>query len=106
MALKFSKIVGSPISTVQCHLLKAQVMQQMGKNREAAYHLAQTFRLARGMGDKIAEFYALLNEAFFALDQKKESAALALLRKALSMGKGEGYFTTPRLAFGYGQALH
>ncbi len=93
MALKFSKIVGSPISAVQCHLLKAQVMHHIGKNREAAYHLAHTFRLARQMGDKLAEFFALLTEALFALDQNKESSALASLKNALTMGKEEGYFT-------------
>ena len=92
MALKFSQMVGSPVSTVQCHLLKAQVMHHTGKNREAAYHLAQTFNLARGMGSKIAEFYALLTEALFALDQGKESSALTSLKKGLGMAKDEGYF--------------
>jgi DNA-binding SARP family transcriptional activator len=94
IALKFSKMVGSPISTVQCHLLKAQVLHEMAKNREAAYHLTQTFSLARGMGSKIAEFYGLLTEAHFALDQGKESSALTSLKKALTMGKEKGYFTS------------
>jgi ATP/maltotriose-dependent transcriptional regulator MalT/DNA-binding SARP family transcriptional activator len=93
-ALKFSRIVGSPISTVQCHLLRAQVMHPLGKNREATYHLGQTFSLARRMGSKISEFYGLLTEALFALDQGKEQSALASLKKGLSMGKAEGYFTT------------
>jgi len=92
MALKFSQMVGSPVSTVQCHLLKAQVLHQTGKNREAAYHLAQTFNLARGMGNKIAEYYALLTEALFALDQGRESSSLTSLKKGLGIAKDEGYF--------------
>jgi DNA-binding SARP family transcriptional activator len=44
------------------------------------------------MGSKIAEFYALLTEALFALDQGKESSALISLKKGLGMAKEEGYF--------------
>jgi LuxR family maltose regulon positive regulatory protein len=91
LALKFSTQVGAPISSVLCHLVKAQVMHALGKRKEAKKHLARSWWLARLIKSKIDEFYSLLTEALFSLDEGKEAAGLASLRKALAIGREEGY---------------
>jgi LuxR family maltose regulon positive regulatory protein len=92
-ALKFSTEVGAPISSVLCHLVRAQVMHALGKRKEAKEHLAHAFRFARLIKSKIDEFYSLLTEALFFLDEGKEAAGLASLRKALAIGRKEGYLS-------------
>jgi len=91
LALKFSTEVGAPISSVLCHLVKAQVMHALGKRKEAKEHLARAFGLARRIKSRIHEFYSLSAEALFFLDEGKEAAGLASLRKALAIGSEEGY---------------
>ena len=94
MALKLSEDAGSPISSVRCHLASAHAMHELGKAQEAADHLARTLSISRQIRAKNTEFWALLAEALFALDQGKEASALNSLRKALAIGKEEGYFNT------------
>jgi len=91
LALKFSTEVGAPISSVLCHLVKAQVMHALGKQKGAKEHLAHAFRFARLIKSKIDEFYSLLTEALFSLDEGEEAAGLASLRKALAIGRKERY---------------
>ena len=93
-ALKLSFDVGAPFSLVLCHLTKAHVMHELGKDQEAREQLAHTFQIARDIRGPIFEFYALLAQALFALDQGKEVSALISLRKALTLGKRGGYFNT------------
>jgi LuxR family transcriptional regulator, maltose regulon positive regulatory protein len=94
LALKYSLDAGSPISSVRCHLAKAHAMHELGRHKEAVEHLAHTFSISRQINAKNSEFWALLAEALFALDQGKETSALNSLRKALGIGKEEGYFST------------
>jgi LuxR family maltose regulon positive regulatory protein len=94
LALKISTEVGAPFSLVNCHLVKAHVMHELGKNQQAAEHLAQAFIMARRIKSKTAEFHALLAQALFALDQGEEASCLASLQKALAIGRGGGYFNT------------
>jgi len=94
MALKCSEEVGSPISSVRCHLATAHVMHQLGKPRKAAEHLARAMTISRRIRAKNSEFVAFLAKALFALDQGEEASGLTSLRKALAIGREEGYFIT------------
>jgi len=94
MALKLSEDVGSPMSSVRCHLAKAHAMHELGKAEEAKKHLVHSFSIARQINAKNSEFWALWAEALFALDQGEKASTLASLQKALAIGKEEGYFIT------------
>jgi DNA-binding SARP family transcriptional activator len=94
MALKCSEEVGSPISSVRCHLATAHVMHQLGKPRKAAEHLARAMTISRRIKAKNSEFWAFLAKALFALEQGEEASGLTSLRKALAIGREEGYFIT------------
>jgi len=94
MSLKLSIDVGSPLSSLYCHLAKAHVMNQLRKREEATKHLASASSIARQIKSKIFPFWVLLAEALFALDQGEESPALTLLREALGLGREGGYLNT------------
>lgn len=94
LALKFCKDMGNPFSLVQCNLAKAQVLHQFGKDGEANEYLAHSLEMARKMKSRLWEFYGLFAQALFALDQGKDASCLVFLRKALEMGKEEGYINT------------
>jgi hypothetical protein len=47
--------------------------------------------MARKMKSRLWEFYGLFAQTLFALDQGKDALCLVFLRKALEMGKEEGY---------------
>ena len=91
LALKFSTEVGAPISSVLCHLVKAQVMHALGNPKEAKEHLARAFWFTGRIKSKVHEFYSLSTEALFLLDDGEEAPGLASLRKALAIGREEGY---------------
>jgi len=94
LALKFCKDMGNPFSLVQCNLGKAHVLHQFGKDGEANEYLAQSLEMARKMKSRLWEFYGLFAQALFALDQGEDASCLVFLRKALEMGKEEGYIST------------
>ena len=94
MALKLSEDAGSPVSSVRCHLAKAHAMHELGKAHEAADHLARALTISQQIKGKNTEFYALLAEALFALDQGERSSALIPLQKAMAIGKKKEYFIT------------
>jgi len=94
LALKFCKDMGNPFSLVQCNLAKAHVLHQFGKDGEANEYLAHSLEMARKMKSRLWEFYGLFAQALFALDQGKDASCLVFLRKALEMGKEEGYINT------------
>ena len=94
LALKFCKDMGNPFSLVQCTLAKAHVLHLSGKDAEANEYLAHSLEMACRMKSRLWEFYGLFAQALFALDQGKDALCLVFLRKALEMGKEEGYINT------------
>jgi two-component SAPR family response regulator len=70
------------------------VLHALGKDREAAKDLTEALNLARQIKSKSWEHYALMAEALFALDRGEEDACLAILRRALTIGREEGYLET------------
>jgi DNA-binding SARP family transcriptional activator len=94
MSLKLSIDVGSPLSSLYCHLVKAHVMNHLRKEKEATKHLTAAVNIARQIKSKIFQFWVLLAKSLFALDQGEEAPALTSLREALGLGREGGYINT------------
>ena len=94
MSLKLSIDVGSPLSSLYCHLAKAHVMNNLRKKKEATRHLTAAVNIARQIKSKIFQFWVLLAKSLFALDQGEESPFLTSLREALGLGREGGYLNT------------
>ena len=94
MVMKFSTDSGAPLTLIASHLLKANLMHRFKKHREAAENLLRASCIAREMKSRLYEFFILLAEASFALDQGDDASGLMILQKALMMGRKEGYFYT------------
>ena len=94
LALKLGTQVGMPFTLGWCHYEKACLLHELRRHREAAKHLSQVLDIARNMGSKNLEFFALLAEALFAFDQGEEVLGLLSFRKALALGRERGYFRT------------
>jgi ATP/maltotriose-dependent transcriptional regulator MalT/DNA-binding SARP family transcriptional activator len=94
MSLKQSIDVGSPLSSLYCHLVKAHVMNHLRKEKEATKHLTAAVNIARQIKSKIFQFWVLLAKSLFAFDQGEEAPALTSLREALCLGREGGYLNT------------
>jgi len=94
MSLKLSIDVGSPLSSLYCHLANAHVMNHLRKEKEATKHLTAAVDIARQIKSKIFQFWILLAQSLFALDKGNEVPALTSLREALGLGKEGGYLNT------------
>ncbi|MGD0626507.1 MAG: BTAD domain-containing putative transcriptional regulator [Thermodesulfobacteriota bacterium] len=94
LALKLGTQVGMPFTLGWCHYEKACLLHELRRHREAAKHLSQVLDIARNMGSKNLEFFALLAEALFAFDQGEEGLGLVSFRQALALGRERGYFRT------------
>ncbi|WP_207680905.1 BTAD domain-containing putative transcriptional regulator [Desulfonema magnum] len=91
LALKSGDDVGFPFLMGLYHLTKAYIIHELGKNEDAAGHLAHASDIASRMKSKILKFYISWAEALFSLDQGDEASGLKSLRKAMSIGKRHGY---------------
>jgi LuxR family maltose regulon positive regulatory protein len=92
LALEILERVGAPWNSWICHLLKALVMHELGKQLEAEEHLGRAFHLADLSKSKIMEFQSLMIKARFSLDRGKIEPGLLSLRKALALGKKLSFF--------------
>ena len=79
-------------TTGRCHLQNAYVLHALGRHREAADYLAQTFDFAREIKSKYLEYSALVARALFAFDRGEEASGLKSLRSAMTLGREGGYF--------------
>jgi DNA-binding SARP family transcriptional activator len=94
LAFQFGKKLGVPSCICDCHLIKSYALHRVGKYREAEDQLAYAFRIASQMKSKLFQFYTLLARALFALDRGDEASGILSLRKAFTLGRKGGYFTT------------
>jgi len=91
LALEFSADMESTGKLALIHLAKAYVMQASGRPGDADECLGHTFALIGESKNENVEFNAHWAKAEFALKQEDESAGLAALKKALTIGKRRGY---------------
>jgi LuxR family maltose regulon positive regulatory protein len=94
LAFQFAKNLGVPSCLCDCYLVKSHVLHRLGKYREAEDQLAHASQIASQMKSKLFQFYTLLAGALFALDRGDESSGIFSLRKAFTLGREGGYFTT------------
>lgn len=94
MATKLRKEAGFTLITGWCHIQNAHVRHALGRHQEAAEHLAQAISFSRAIRSRGNEYAALLAEALFSFDQRKEEVGLFHLKNAMVLGKEEGYFGT------------
>jgi DNA-binding SARP family transcriptional activator/uncharacterized protein (DUF2249 family) len=94
LALKLVTDVGTPLTLFFCHLIKTHASYELGKHKESLNHLARASRLAWRIKSNLLKFLVLLTKALYAFDGRKEEAGFSFLRKALMIGKEEGYFDT------------
>lgn len=93
-ALKLAIDAGSSLPLGLGYLLKAHVVHELGENREAAQHLAHAFSIACRTESRLLKYYVFWAEARFAFDQGKEASGLKCLKKALGVGRKQGYLNT------------
>jgi ATP/maltotriose-dependent transcriptional regulator MalT/DNA-binding SARP family transcriptional activator len=94
MALKLSGQVGMPQTEAIYHLGKALVMHELGKEGEALEHIAEARKICSSVKILQVEFGCLLAEAQFAFDCGDDEQGVDFLRKAMAIGKEQGYVTT------------
>ncbi|HAK59531.1 MAG TPA: hypothetical protein DCO77_03980, partial [Nitrospiraceae bacterium] len=93
-ALLFALEAGMPMYIGICHCAIAQVLHEQGEHKKAASHLTRSLDVCKAMGSRIIEFMALLCRAYFSLARGEESASLISLRKAMALGRDQGYLNT------------
>jgi DNA-binding SARP family transcriptional activator len=86
--------VRSPFFLGLRYLSKAHVAHELGRHRHAQEYCEHALSIARKTQNTLLTFSVFLAEAFFALDQGKESSGLQSLRKALAIGNSQGYMNT------------
>jgi DNA-binding SARP family transcriptional activator len=92
MAQKFAGQVGAPNSLLIFHIVKAHVMHGLKKYQEADSHISSAAHLADRMGSKLYQFSILMAKALFAFDGGDQASGLALLKRALPIGREGGYY--------------
>lgn len=76
------------------HLMKANVLHELGKPRRAEKHLKYASDIAERTKSKLLKFHIHWHRALFKLDRGAEVSGFRSLRKALSIGKEERYLNT------------
>lgn len=95
-ALESATDLGMPFIEAISHFGIAQVCFELGEHKNAKAHLAHAGRIGRRMRSHMFEFMYLLMTAQFTLSDKPETVTserkgLGALRKAMSLGREEGY---------------
>ena len=94
VALKTSVDIGAYDPMCLTYLLAAQVIHRAGKHREAWDYLHEAFLIAESVKSKGLKYYSFMIEAHFYFEQGDEASGLASLRKALTIGKEQGFLNT------------
>jgi LuxR family maltose regulon positive regulatory protein len=92
-ALQNAVEIGWPFLEISCHLEMACLLKETGELQKAVTHLALADKLIRPIGSLILEYMWLLADAWFSLDQGKDSVGLESLRKAMALGRKQGYIS-------------
>lgn len=85
---------GAPFAVAILRLSVAQTLHAAGELREAREELDHAAKDIKRCGSLILEYMCTMTEAQFAFDQgNREAAALAALRKAMTLGREQNYIT-------------
>jgi len=94
LALRTNVDIGTYDPICLTYLLAAQVIHRTGKHREAWDYLHEAFLIAESVKSKGLKYYGFMIEAHFYFEQGDEASGLASLRKALTIGKEQGFLNT------------
>jgi LuxR family maltose regulon positive regulatory protein len=73
------------------HCTLSLVQRSAGRKEKAQEHLAESYRIARGMKSSFLEYICLLTEASYAFQDGNQKNGTALLKNSLALGKEKGY---------------
>jgi ATP/maltotriose-dependent transcriptional regulator MalT/DNA-binding SARP family transcriptional activator len=94
LALKTNVDIGTYDPICLTYLLAAQVIHRTGKHREAWDYLHEAFLIAESVKSKGLKYYGFMIEAHFYFEKGDEASGLISLRKALAIGKEQGFLNT------------
>lgn len=90
-ALEHAEAIGFPFLEAMVRVGMAQVKLEHGAHEEAREHLDRAFGIGRAMKSRILEFMCILSGAHGSLRAGRRKDGLASLRRALAIGKDNGY---------------
>jgi ATP/maltotriose-dependent transcriptional regulator MalT/DNA-binding SARP family transcriptional activator len=94
LSLAFSNETGMLPTKPFAHLGKALILIELQREKEAQDQIDQVRAMLQSSRAPLPEFMVLLAQAQLALNMKNEASGLDSLRKALSLGKEQGYSNT------------
>jgi DNA-binding SARP family transcriptional activator len=83
--------MGTPYYRALWHIGMAQASYLLGRTREAKACIQTALRISLAMKSQVLEWYALLIEAWFLLQEGKTADGLLALHRGLSLGRRHGY---------------
>jgi LuxR family transcriptional regulator, maltose regulon positive regulatory protein len=83
--------MGTPYYRALWNVGMAQVEFLQGRTKEAGSRISKAQRIGRDMKSQVIEWYSLLIDAWFLLQEGRESEGLGSLRRGLSLGRKHGY---------------
>ena len=90
-ALKLTGEKGMVLFEGHSRLRMAQILHSKGEHKKAKDQLAKAFELIRRMGSTILEYMYWMAKAQFAFDKEEKTRGLESLRKAMILGREQGY---------------
>jgi tetratricopeptide (TPR) repeat protein len=85
--MRLSESCGSPRMQVPTYLLSAQVFHACGEHTEARRCLQRTYEMAAQLSNPYFEFSACLVDAQFLLENGEDAGGIAMLQRALGLGR-------------------
>ena len=92
VALELTKKTDFSFSEGLCATAVGHLCTELGKYEEAAVHLGRAGEIGRRGKSLLLEYPSLLFSAYLALCKEDESVGLAFLKKAMTLGREQGYF--------------
>lgn len=83
--------LGTPYYHGLWHIGRAQIAHALGETEAARGHAETTRQLALEIKSPVLEWYALLIDAYVALQDGREAEGLGALRRGLALGRRHGY---------------
>ena len=92
-ALRLALETGSSALEILCRLEMAQILKSAGEIKNAEMQLNLAGELIPRCGTSILEYRYLMAKAQFSLDEGMEPEGLEFLRRAMALGRSQGYIS-------------